>query len=597
MPAAVPPIASQAVVRSPWARLAVWMAFALVYLDRLFDTGHLVGAAHDLRYVTFHDEAARRTILQFGEYPAWNPFYCGGIPGVPNLQSMTLSPSFLLVLVFGVQAGIVLTIYCMQVFGMEGLYRYARRHGAGGLGGVFTAICGACGGFFAETIVEGHVTWWSYLLIPWALLALEEGIDKPAWRIAGGVFVAWMLMDGGANCVIHAALVLALVCAYETARRAHQRSRYRPALSLITMAVVCVAVSAIKLLPAAVMTIEHRRLWEVPDNVGLGPSLASIFLPRTGAPPGSLAGAYYLGGGCAALMAVGALLRPRPVWRAVLLFAMVTSIAMGNFAPWAPWSLLQKLPIIEDLRAPHRMMLIAGFFAAVAGGCAVAGLERLLLDRARGIAAMTKGRLRRWVHRSSGALSMVVPLAVVVAALWSPIQQNRARFAATFSEPPPVRVESPFRQALGNRWDAQVWVFAGMGTLQCFEETPYPMSASLRGDLAQEERAEEPGAATVRRLAWSPHHIRLAVDAQRDAVILVNQNGSRWWTTSVGDRVERGGLLAVRVPAGRHTVDLRYEDRLSQLGFAISALGWAAILLAAWRRRRRQRSLVGGAHQ
>ncbi|MFO0557052.1 MAG: hypothetical protein U0269_03460 [Polyangiales bacterium] len=57
----------------------------------------------------------------------------------------------------------------------------------------------------------------------------------------------------------------------------------------------------------------------------------------------------------------------------------------------------------------------------------------------------------------------------------------------------------------------------------------------------------------------------------------MNQNYERHWRTSVGTVVSHQGLLAIDVPAGRHTVVLKFVDRALQLSLLVSALTLLAL--------------------
>ena len=67
-----------------------------------------------------------------------------------------------------------------------------------------------------------------------------------------------------------------------------------------------------------------------------------------------------------------------------------------------------------------------------------------------------------------GALGALATTAVGYEAVKTLILDDRMHEAA-FSESAPIAVANDFRQARGNRWDAQVWAPAGRGTLQCLK--------------------------------------------------------------------------------------------------------------------------------
>src|SRR5207248_2545848 len=57
--------------------------------------------------------------------------------------------------------------------------------------------------------------------------------------------------------------------------------------------------------------------------------------------------------------------RARELW---LVMAAAAVLVMGNFAPWAPWSLLQRLPVLRDLRVPSRHLVLVAFAMALLAG-------------------------------------------------------------------------------------------------------------------------------------------------------------------------------------------------------------------------------------
>jgi hypothetical protein len=161
-----------------------------------------------------------------------------------------------------------------------------------------------------------------------------------------------------------------------------------------------------------------------------------------------------------------------------------------------------------------------------------------------------------------------------------------APLAFTFE--PARTYEQPFRQHRGNRRDAHIFPAINMGSIYCITGIPVPQSPLLRADLAQEEYPLDPSLATVRRMRWTPNEITLDVQARRATRILVNQNYDHHWRSTVGTVVSHQGLLAVDVPAGRHTVVLTFVDRALQLSLLVSSLtllALAAKLLAHIARR------------
>jgi hypothetical protein len=91
---------------------------------------------------------------------------------------------------------------------------------------------------------------------------------------------------------------------------------------------------------------------------------------------------------------------------------------------------------------------------------------------------------------------------------------------------------------------------------------------------------------------FSPHKVRLEVDAPEAALVVIAQAFYHNWRARVDDQPvpllrANHAFQAVQVPAGRHYVTLVYEDHLFYDGALMSLLS-AAILLGLWLRGRKQ---------
>jgi uncharacterized membrane protein YfhO len=93
---------------------------------------------------------------------------------------------------------------------------------------------------------------------------------------------------------------------------------------------------------------------------------------------------------------------------------------------------------------------------------------------------------------------------------------------------------------------------------------------------------------TVRWLGRSPQSARLEVDNDRDAALMVADNWYPSWRFIVdGQEVPTlkadGGLLAVFLKAGRHAVDLNFDERFFDASLGAALLGLTLLLVLALR--------------
>lgn len=584
-------------------RLALFAFASTGWLAALRQHPGRMTAHYDDHYFFAHDDAARIAMLEHGELPAWNPFACGGIPLAGNPQDESFAPDFLLRLIFGTGPGRTLAVLAFVLIGMEGMARLATRGGASRIGAWTAACLYSASGLFSFMLRFGWINMFGFQLLPWVLLGFERGMTRSAWRLVGAAFLAWIILAGGTYSGPYTLLVLSLVAIVRVVhvsafwRRWEPRPRARAVIAsygVIVLGAACL--SAPKWMPMLRVLGAHPRvLVERPSYPPLR-ILESLVLPHAMAKAEPQAVAY-IGFGVVGVVLLALVLGERRVVGAILGAAFFFLLAMGEQRPISLYGVLRRLPVFGQLRSPERFGFVVAFFLSLGAGHALGALERApealrrALHRALSIARHARARaLARVFHptlfRGIGHFIALLAGVALVGALHVENRIPADLYAFDF----PLARDAEFKQARGNRWDEHVWARAGRGSLQCFEENPFPVASGLRGDLAAEERPLDPGSADVRRIAWSPNSITLSVDAARDAVVLVNQNHAPEWSSSVGQVIDHGGLLGVRVPAGHHAIVLRYRDGSIAFGIVVAMGFVAGVGALALRKRGRPRA-------
>ena len=592
-PCPAPP-ASERLFAVVGLRLLVWVMVAAAWLWPWLADPWKVGVSQDAAYFLHHAEAAWRTWVQYRELPVWEPWFCGGIPALGNIQNNALSPVFSLTFVFGLMPGIRLGWLLYLVAGMEGTYQYARRFGVRGAGAVLAGVLFALSGRFAQSFYDGQPVFLGFELAPWVLLSQVAGLRSWGAAAGGALAMTVVFLEGGAVATPLLGLALAVGMVGHTIDALVRRhvAWWRPLAVVAVMALLTVGLSAVRLLPVAETVLTRPRVWEGHESYDVPHLWAMLFEPVTDGgyegPGTSYVGVF------AAIAFLTALVRAdRPAWRLAAWAAALGWLAMGS-QKLGPWDALQYLPVLKNLRCPFRLTFLLGLVTAIGAGRALWLCERDLRAQAAtwaGRSAIGRRRLGRVVAVGAGVLAAGVALGLGFAVARQPFVFNAARVAAVPTKGTARWGEQPFRQSLGNRWHAHVWPAVHLGSLGCFEEQPFPTSPALRADLPAEEYLADAGAGQVQRRAWSPHRIELAVDLRRPALLIVNQNDHRGWRTDAGTKVTHQGLLAVQLPAGRRIVTLRHRDPLVYAGLGLSALTALGLiawpLRARWRRRSR----------
>lgn len=109
-------------------------------------------------------------------------------------------------------------------------------------------------------------------------------------------------------------------------------------------------------------------------------------------------------------------------------------------------------------------------------------------------------------------------------------------------------------------------------------------------------RGDGPGAGTVQVMDEDSDHLHVQVDCSADAVLLISQAYSRWWSAVPAQRTDHRAyrllpanyaFQAVPLPAGSHDLRIAYAAPGLRLGTLLSFIGAGGLVLALGHRRAR----------
>src|SRR3984885_5353592 len=179
-------------------RVSFFCLIAIVAKWSTLQTAGLFNDKTDNEHFTLFEDAARLAVVKFHELPPWNPYYCGGIPGLGTPSARFASPTFLLSVLFGTLRADPLVAMAMTLVGLEGAFRYSRSRGGGALGSAFVAPVFALSGYFGRWQTAGWTNFFAFELVPWALLGARRGLGgSRRGAVVRAVPVAWLIGLGG----------------------------------------------------------------------------------------------------------------------------------------------------------------------------------------------------------------------------------------------------------------------------------------------------------------------------------------------------------------------------------------------------------------
>ena len=516
----------------------------------------------DLRWVGYH------TITQFGQFPFWNPYKCGGMPLLGNPEAVVATPFLLLDLIAGPIAGLYLQIILHLALGFAGGYVLARVMGLGSLAGVVLASVFLSTSWLYLQLAMGNLTlslpiaYW-----PWMLALFFVGIDrrKIAPLGVGGVMLGLSGTEGNYT-FVYAVILVAVLSIIVTLT---QRTIW-PIIAAIIVVVFGAAIGAIKLLPVAeTLALYPRGGWAGPeaDTLSMIPTFLfsrnqDLFREIPGLALFACYGAYI--SPVFVLMAVVGLLTGRAKALPWLVTAIVFMLlARGKSGPYCALSLLRRLPLCGNIAFPTRFIYPMVF--------AVGAIAAYGADFVCRIA-------QQFGPRVVGAL-----LIVGLADAWL-IGPPNLRYLFHFA-PPRMEYAPEFRQFWAD--DTQVMTEynqANLGAVHCWgygtdDDPPTKVVGYNQAKYSGEYYLV--GAGQVTQIEWTPNQLRYHVSAPAPTELVINQNYFPGWRLErgVGDVTSRGGLLSVRLPAGIQEITLGFLPMHLAIAATMTLLGLSATIL------------------
>ncbi|MGB4768379.1 MAG: GtrA family protein [Candidatus Saccharimonas sp.] len=144
----------------------------------------------DFDYYSQLYEAFRISVLDYGQFPAWNAWLSGGTPLWQNPQFGLVSLQSLLVLPFGSIVGMKIAYIIYALAGFWGMYSLARiSFNASRVRSALLGFIWVFSGFFAGHGIT-HFTFTSFFLLPWVIYFIIERERRRHMWLGLGVVMA-----------------------------------------------------------------------------------------------------------------------------------------------------------------------------------------------------------------------------------------------------------------------------------------------------------------------------------------------------------------------------------------------------------------------
>ena len=545
-------------------------------------------------------EAARRSIVEYGQLPLWNPWLGGGVTLIGHPLGRTFNPSFLPILVFGTVTGIKLCIFIYMMIGQAGMYRLARHHELDRTASFLAAALFSFGGYYVQHVTHGHFEWIAYAWLPFVVIAIERSARSMRLRTiaGGGVFLGLLFLDGGPYQVFFAPLFMGIYALLISLKH----GTVRPLAACYFVVLIAAGLAAVQIFPVAETlgqyprrTIVDRNFYGAPFEPSAWQMLFQGFVSRNQGHDPRAWMPFVINVGCYVgvlplLMAGFSLLRDfRRTWTLAAALLASLWVYLGAAAPFNAWAWLHRMPGFQSLQVPTRFK---PFLLLTLALLAAHGLQRVKPSNRHGL---------KW-------MLMPVALVTVITADLYLVNAPVLRFAFTVE---PMLVEprdtfsnyqrSPFREHYGPTlgpyplMDEVIPIgtfpttLENAGVINARKDFEYPRDALAHDDPrypGREAWAVDPRT-TIERVGITPNRITVTT-AGNGSRIVVNQNHDAGWRVEgTGAPVEsHGGLISLEIPPGDHQTTLVYRPRSFFWGAGVSVVSLLLVSVMCLRGRR-----------
>ncbi|MRR06355.1 MAG: hypothetical protein EG828_05335 [Deltaproteobacteria bacterium] len=550
-------------------------------------------------------EVASISVFEYHQFPLWNPYFGGGMPLIGNPQAGYLSPIFVLTALFGVVAGLKIAVWLHTFLGMWGMWLLCGHWGIKGPARCAAPVVFMFTSCWAFHLAEGHVVWLPAAFLPVLFLSFLKGLESRKWLLIAAVVESIMFYEGGTYILAFSLLFILVYVAFQSSAT----RCWRPLGAFLYINILAALLSAPKLLPVLEALVRSSRHTGSGGGISLRDFLL-IFLDRSQSFNGSLHGfgwweyGSYLGvvGVTLYIFSFSLYRKHKPLLCASLVLMIVS---LGNFAEFAPWTLLHRLPLFSSFKVPTRSLIVFAFSAALLTGLSLESLQRTHENRAKIFVAIL-------------VLVMSVDLFSVSYRIFSEANQPSAMFsdelrpdtganrenrgklyrispsATTGLLHSVPSVHEPFHQIsvpiaqrnVHGAWsDQYLPLLLNRGVIDAYETFPFARNALPVTDKRYKGESYFMGRGAVELLQWTPNRLVFKVKALDRGFIVINQNFWAGWRATKGIVRPYNGLLSIECDKGEHTLSVYFLPTAFLVGVCLFAGTLGMLAIDRYRRR------------
>ena len=557
----------------PWAILLTLLFLSVVFCINILASGANLGISDWDQHLAYY-ESARRTVVEYRQFPLWDAYHCSGIPALGNPQSEIISLTFLLILAFGTVVGVKISLVAHFFIGAAGFYLLSRYLKLSRWGAFFASIVFTFSGVTASALAVGMTQFLYFFYTPYFIYFLLKALKgkKKLVNVLLSSLVLSLMYYGGYQVPI---LIIPVLGVFLVLKSIFDKS-LAPVVIGISLFILFTLFSSPKLyLNFKLMSAYPREIEDI-SGYNLGNLIYFTISPKQniglhldirdfsyGIDENSL----YLGIIPVIFFLIG-IVKTKNKPLVYILGLVVLWLMLGNTTDFSLYELLRKLPLYDNFRVAQRFRFV---FLIIFSLLAARGYEYL------------RGRFKNYQMFLN-----TIPLLVFVL-LFNFANRNLLNYAFIVdpdvggikSYPKtnyPINVDSlrvdyrylggyeEVEQSLASYKPASnefIAVGRGLATTDCYDPIPTQRSAAAYGSKSYLGYAHKNGKVQEVQY-WSPQKMTISLSEKGEGVLTINQSYDPGWHAKTANGEPRrlfskGNLIGVNTLAGDNKIILYYN--------------------------------------
>lgn len=541
----------------------LFLILSFIFVSPILLSGNNIGI-QDWDQQLAYLESARISVVNFGQFPFWNPYHCGGMPNFANPQSNIISITFLLVLFFGTLSGVKISIFIHYFIALLGFFLLSRNFKLNIGPSLIASVIFAFGGALSSALGVGMLSFIAIAYIPFVLLFFLRALEKEGkiWLniFLSSIFLALSFYTGYQIPIIFLPIFFAY-SVFETLFR----KRFYPFMIFILIA----GLSLLFILPKLVLGVElisaYPRL--ITDNSGY--SLKNIFylifylnqgyinnLPLKNISYGMDENSLYVGVIPFLLFVIGFFKSVKKQRSIILLFVMSFLLMVGNvYGNISIWNFLKNFPFYTSFRVAQRFRFDFIIFFALLSGFGFAFVSKKFPVNFRKPVEILIIFIV-FINLLAVSYSSFLSKAFIILNPVSKISNTKfysvTDYPVNYKYDPKVSMPKIFYYDNNYLpWGSEYTATSNnIGTINCYEPIPVVQNAVSRNSKNYKEEIyliDNIGKVDIKY--WSPD--KVVVNLSSKGILVMNQNYDAHWLVKVNGEIQRSqqynGLVSYKI--------------------------------------------------